>query len=216
MSGENRDEFHKKASGLLDNIRKWLAITGSVIGILLFARELIKKAEALLFVDDKPVQEAVREEDGAVSPVKVDPKASVNLAASIIKCETYLGKPVPDVFKRSNAVLYELEDRNIKGGISLIAEDKIVSMSALLSSHRSVYEARLWLSPFYNIFEELGWRLDESSVINEFTLYYKDGVYGCIFDPEETPAGSIIAYVSFTGDINTFFKYELLKYKARK
>jgi hypothetical protein len=215
-NGENEDEFYKKASKFLDNIKKWLAVIGSIIGILFGAREIVKKAENRLFADSRPAQDVLRDENGGEDPVKIDSEVQVNLADYIINCCSYLGKPVPDVFKRTNVVLYELEDKNIKGGISLAAEDKMVLISALLSSHYSMYEARQWLSPFYSVFEELGWRFDESSDINELALYYKDEIYGCIFAPEKTETGLTIAYIAFTKDLNAFFKYELLKYKPRE
>ncbi|MDR1972615.1 MAG: hypothetical protein LBQ46_11925 [Treponema sp.] len=207
-----KDEFHKKASTILDTIKKWLAIAGTIIGILLFAREVVKKAEELLFAGSITVPD----ETGGEGPVRLGYDMQVNLADYIINCCAYLEKPVPDAFKRTNAVLYELADRNIKGGTSLAVEDNIVVMSALLGFHDSTYEAQQWLSHFYGVLEELGWKFDKLSRIDEFALYYKDGIYGCIFEPEKTETGLIIAYVSFTKDLDVFFKYELLKYKPRE
>jgi hypothetical protein len=86
----------------------------------------------------------------------------------------------------------------------------------LVSYHHSIQEANLWTSPFYSVFEELGWRFDESSDINTLVLYYKDGIYVCIFAPEKTETGLIITYVTFAKDLDAFFKYELLKYKPRE
>jgi hypothetical protein len=216
FNGEKmKDELRPKASRLLDTIMKGLAITGSVLSILLFIRENAKKVEDFFFAGSKPVQDTLLEENGGEDPVRIDPEVPVNLADYIINCCAYLGKPVPDDFSRTNAVLYERGDSNIRGGVALTAEDTIVLISALLGFHRTIYEAQQWLSPFYSIFEELGWRFDETSDVNEIALYYKDEIYGCIFAPEKTETGLIIAYVAFAKDLDAFFKYDLLKYKPR-
>jgi hypothetical protein len=222
MLEENRgtkDEFHEKVSGILDTIKKGLAITGSIIGILLFAREIAHKAGELL-ANSNLVQDAVLNENSGENagedPVNVDSEVQVNWADYIINCISYLGKPVPDVFRRINLISYEFEDRNIKGGIVLTAEDKMVLLSSMISYHHSIQEANLWTSPFFNVFEELGWRFDETSDTNTFVLYYKDGIYGCIFTPEGTAAGPIMTYVTFAENLDAFFKYGLLKYKPRE
>jgi hypothetical protein len=213
---ENKDEFHQKTSNTLGNIMKWLSIIGTIIGILLYARDIFKKAEDLLFARSGPAQDAAGDENAVEGPVKIEPEVQINLADYIINCCSYLEKPVPDDFKRVNMIAYEFEDRNIKGGIVLTVENKMVLLSSMISYHHSIHEANLWTSPFYNVFEELGWRFDESSDINTLILYYKDGIYGCIFAPEETATGLIMTYVTFAKDLDAFFKYGLLKYKPRE
>jgi hypothetical protein len=87
----------------------------------------------------------------------------------ISRYTSYLGRPLPNEFKRISETIYENND------VILHIENKIVISSAWTEEYKSDTEANFYYNMYCNYFENIGWTLFQSDL--HASVYKFNNIY---------------------------------------
>ncbi len=124
-----------------------------------------------------------------------------NLSDYILKCISYLSKPAPENFSRMDRTSYLSKDRRI----AIVVIDGVVIQSAMGKTFDRTNEAQVWLSQFYNYFENNNWVYSDHSE-GGVEIYSKNNIYALINTPTKRDDNRIVAMVMFVDNIENMKK----------
>jgi len=120
---------------------------------------------------------------------------------AVSQCLSFLGKVVPGGFSRMNRTTYSgfiIDDSGDEHQVQLLVSNDIVYAVVYGAITEYTHEAREWLSPFYNYFEDNNWLFSEEESFIEEDVYTKDDDYVMIPKIFKREDGMIVAMVFFS------------------